>query len=67
MLNIEKNPINKHEIKEKLFDLIEKSYPICRSISGNGVRETLKLISKVIPIEQHEVATGTKVFDWEIP
>ena len=42
-------------------------YPICRSITGNGVRETLRIIGKHIPIEIHNVPTGTQVFDWTVP
>ena len=47
--------------------LIRKLFPICRSITGNGVRQTLKIIKEIIPITIHEVSSGTKVFDWEIP
>lgn len=50
-----------------MIDFIKELYPICRSITGNGVRETLNLISKHIPLQIHEVPTGTKVLDWEIP
>lgn len=42
-------------------------YPICRSITGDGVRETLRLIQKRIPLTIQEVSTGTKVFDWTVP
>lgn len=52
---------------DNMYGLMEALYPICRSITGNGVRETLKIISKYIPLEIHEVPTGTKVFDWTIP
>ena len=50
-----------------LFDFARQLYPICRSISGNGVRETLRLIGRHIPVTVHEVPSGTKVFDWEVP
>jgi len=50
-----------------MIELIRELYPICRSITGNGVRETLKLIEKNIPLQIHEIPTGTKVLDWEIP
>lgn len=42
-------------------------FPICRSITGNGVRETLKQIEKRIPLTVHEVPSGTQVFDWKVP
>ncbi|HET6992611.1 MAG TPA: DUF4910 domain-containing protein, partial [Bacteroidia bacterium] len=42
-------------------------WPICRSITGNGLRESLKIISEIIPLQLNEVPSGTSVFDWEIP
>lgn len=42
-------------------------YPICRSITGNGVRETLRRIGRRIPLETTEVPSGAQVFDWEVP
>jgi len=42
-------------------------FPICRSITGNGVRETMQQIGKRIPLTVHEVPSGTQVFDWKIP
>jgi aminopeptidase-like protein len=47
--------------------LIERLYPICRSITGNGVRETLRILQEHIPLDIHEVPTGTPVFDWKVP
>jgi aminopeptidase-like protein len=52
---------------QELYQLIDRLYPICRSITGNGVRNTLAIISEHIPLIIHEVPTGTNVFDWEIP
>jgi aminopeptidase-like protein len=42
-------------------------YPICRSITGDGIRETLRQIKERIPLDIVEVPTGTKVFDWTVP
>ncbi len=42
-------------------------YPICRSLTGNGVRETLARVAERIPLDLHEVPTGTRVLDWTIP
>ena len=49
---------------EKYFDRL---WPICRSITGNGLRESFKILQEIIPLELEEIPTGTKVFDWEIP
>lgn len=53
--------------KDSLYDLVEELYPICRSITGDGVRKSLQIIRKQIPLEVHEIPTGTEVFDWTIP
>ncbi|GBD89727.1 hypothetical protein BMS3Abin04_00435 [bacterium BMS3Abin04] len=53
--------------ENKLYNFIERLYPICRSITGNGVRQTLNFIKEIIPLEITEVPTGTKVFDWTVP
>ena len=49
------------------YDLARQLYPICRSITGNGVRETLHLLARHIPLKMHEVPTGTQAFDWTVP
>ena len=54
-------------IGEAIYALASEIYPICRSITGEGVRETLRALSKHAPIVQHEVATGTPVLDWTVP
>lgn len=45
----------------------DKLWPICRSITGNGLRESFKILSDIIPLQLTEVPTGTPVFDWVIP
>ncbi len=54
-------------IGNNMYDLLKRLFPICRSITGDGVRKTLKIIQEYIPIELYEVPTGKKVFDWVIP
>jgi aminopeptidase-like protein len=49
------------------MQIVEKLYPFCRSITGDGLRATLNLLQEFIPIEVHEVPTGTTVLDWVVP
>lgn len=58
---------NKPKLGFKMYKLAQKLFPICRSITGDGVRETLRIIKKEILLKIHEVPSGTKVFDWEVP
>jgi aminopeptidase-like protein len=51
----------------EMHALIAELYPICRSITGNGLRETLRRTQQYIPLTMHEVPTGTRVFDWTVP
>ncbi|NJR49477.1 MAG: DUF4910 domain-containing protein [Leptolyngbyaceae cyanobacterium CSU_1_3] len=55
------------QVGQGLHQLISDLYPICRSITGNGFRETLGQIQPLIPLTLHEVPTGTQVFDWTVP
>ncbi len=53
--------------EQNIYNFIKELFPICRSITGDGTRETLQQIKSEIPIEIKEVVSGTKVFDWDIP
>src|SRR5882762_5268669 len=64
--------IIKHEkttgmLGEQMRLLMTELFPICRSITGNGVCLTLDIMKKEMPLSIHKVPTGTKVFDWEVP
>ena len=52
---------------ESMHDLVRRLYPICRSITGDGVRRTLEIIDESIKLDVSEVPTGTEVFDWTVP
>jgi len=59
--------IETNTIGRQLYECIVELYPICRSITGDGVRETLRRLQDTIPLTVHEVPSGTEVFDWTVP
>ena len=62
-----KHIMDREMVGQQMHEFIRTLYPICRSITGAGLRETLKQISEHIPLQVHEVPTGTEVFDWTVP
>jgi aminopeptidase-like protein len=54
-------------VGRELFALVQELYPICRSITGDGVRKTLSILSRYLPLSVSEVASGTPVLDWTVP
>lgn len=56
-----------NQIGAKMYQIISDLYPICRSITGDGVRETLQYLTKIVPLAINEIPSNTKVFDWSIP
>jgi aminopeptidase-like protein len=47
--------------------LVRELYPVCRSITGNGVRQTFDRLGRIVPLTRFEVPSGTPLFDWEVP
>ncbi len=54
-------------VASELYGFVSELYPICRSITGEGVRDTLRRIQQRLPLEIREVPSGTQVFDWTVP
>lgn len=55
------------EAGRRMYALIEELFPICRSITGDGMRETLRRLGCHVPLDIVEVPSGTAVFDWTVP
>lgn len=56
------------KVGQQIYDLAGEIFPICRSITGDGVRKTHKILKKYLPeLQTFEVPSGTQVFDWTIP
>ncbi|WP_112277226.1 DUF4910 domain-containing protein [Lentzea terrae] len=54
-------------VGRRMHELVERLYPLCRSITGDGVRETLAVLGEALDLDVHEVPTGTQVLDWTVP
>jgi aminopeptidase-like protein len=54
-------------IGKDIYALAAEIFPICRSITGDGVRRTIDVLAQHIPIQRHELPTGTPVLDWTVP
>ncbi len=61
------NESNPPTIGEEMHNLARRLFPICRSLTGDGIRQTFSILQEIIPIETHEVPSGTQAFDWEVP
>lgn len=59
--------LREEQIGEEAYALASEIFPICRSITGHGVRETLKRLRVHLDLEVHEVPSGTAAFDWTVP
>lgn len=52
---------------KEMMSLVEKLWPLTRSLTGKGVRETLRLLREEIPVKMKYIKSGTKCYDWTIP
>lgn len=59
--------MDRHNLENEIAALLARLFPICRSLTGDGVRETLRVLQEIVPLTTHEIASGEKCFDWEVP
>ena len=67
MEEMEMEEMEGEAVGAEMVRLAAELFPICRSITGDGVRKTLARMRQVVPLEVREVASGTRVFDWVVP
>lgn len=54
-------------LAQKLEHYFDRLWPICRSITGNGLRQSIDILQEILPLVKHEIPSGTQVFDWTVP
>lgn len=59
--------VSPEETGQSMYALVTELYPICRSMTGDGVRQTIEIIGRKIPLQTREVPSGTSMFDWTVP
>jgi len=59
--------LDPERLGREIYMLVEDLYPICRSITGDGFRQTMRRLKREVPLSLYEVASGTRVFDWTVP
>jgi len=61
-------PKSKKELSSSVIEqLFDELWPICRSVTGEGLRESFNILQKIIPLNLYEVPSGSQVFDWTVP
>lgn len=67
IVTLEMNNLDLQATGREMHALVAELYPLCRSITGDGVRSTLRRLAQDIPLAVREVPSGTQVFDWTVP
>jgi len=62
-----RTPESSEQAAAGVLEIMQRLYPICRSITGDGVRRTLSVLGERLPLTLHEVPSCTPAFDWEVP
>ena len=64
---IDRNCIDKSELAAEMAEYFDRLWPLLRSITGNGVRQTHDILGEIVPLTRIEIPSGTKTFDWNVP
>ncbi len=67
MTGIDVDALAAADVGTEMHALMTELYPICRSLTGDGVRETFAILEREVPLEVTEIPSGTQVFDWTLP
>lgn len=59
--------VDREAVGNEMYGLAAELYPFCRSITGEGLRRTLQSVQRQVPLQMHEVPSGSQVFDWTVP
>jgi aminopeptidase-like protein len=60
-------PVRHHDAGREAYELMRRLFPLCRSLTGQGVRATFDVIEEQLPLERTEIASGSRVCDWIVP
>ena len=66
-LNTVVDTVDSDHLGQQMIDFMARLFPINRSITGEGIRETLEILRERIPLNIHHVPTGYEAFDWTVP
>lgn len=58
---------HRDDLASEIAEYFDRLWPLMRSITGKGVRETHDILGELVPLERHEIPSGTKVLDWTVP
>ncbi len=58
---------NSEQAGNEAYSLMQKLFPLCRSITGKAFRESLQVLKSFFPLTMHEIPSGSEVFDWTVP
>ena len=55
------------DVTAEIDDYLHRLFPLCRSLTGEPNRKTLRIIQEIVPLSIHEVSSGTEIYDWVVP